>query len=227
MREKLIITIDGPAGSGKSTTAKLLAKHLTYLYLDTGAMYRAITWKAIKYEIPIEDEKRIIDLANKSVIELYNNNGQQRVLIDGIDITKEIRTIEVSKRVSSDCAILEVREALVKQQRIIGKNGGIVVEGRDVGTIVFPDADIKIYLICSIFERAKRRQTQLEKQGEKIELIELMQNIELRDQKDTTRKHSPLKKAENAIIIDTTNLTVEQQVEKILTLIEFKHTNNK
>lgn len=215
MSEKLIIAIDGPAGSGKSTTAKLLAKKLGYLYIDTGAMYRAVTLYAIKNNL-LDDEKKIIDLANQLNIELKFEDGQTKVSVNGKDVTEEIRSLEVNQNVSPVSKIEGVRKILVQKQKEMGKNGGVVMEGRDITTVVFPNADVKIYLTASIDERAKRRALEFAQKGQQVDIEQVKQNILDRDRIDSSRDVSPLKKSPDAVEIDTSNLSIEQQVEQIL-----------
>lgn len=215
MSEKLIIAIDGPAGSGKSTTAKLLAKKLGYLYIDTGAMYRAVTLYAIKNNL-LDDEKKIIDLANQLNIQLKFENGQTKVSVNGKDVTDEIRSLEVNQNVSPVSKIEGVRKILVQKQKQMGKNGGVVMEGRDITTVVFPNADVKIYLTASIDERARRRALEFAQKGQQVDIEQVKQNILERDRIDSSRDVSPLTKSPDAVEIDTSHLSIEQQVEQIL-----------
>uniref|UniRef100_A0A832G1J0 Cytidylate kinase n=1 Tax=Ignavibacterium album TaxID=591197 RepID=A0A832G1J0_9BACT len=215
MSEKLIIAIDGPAGSGKSTTAKLLAKKLGYLYIDTGAMYRAVTLYAIKNNL-LDDEKKIIDLANLLNIELKFEDGQTKVSVNGKDVTEEIRSLEVNQNVSPVSKIEGVRKILVQKQKEMGKNGGVVMEGRDITTVVFPNADVKIYLTATIDERARRRALEFAQKGQQVDIEQVKQNILDRDRIDSSRDVSPLTKSPDAVEIDTSNLSIEQQVEQIL-----------
>lgn len=213
---KIIIAIDGPAGSGKSTTARLVAQRLGYTYIDTGAMYRALTLKVIQSGIDPNDENEIAKLAENTRIELFYRNGDLKVLLDGEDVTEKIRSPQVTSLVSLVSAHPKVRETMVKKQRELGKNGGVVMDGRDIGTVVFPEADLKIFMKADVKERARRRQKEMESQGFYVELDELIKEIEERDKFDSTREVAPLKKAKDAIEIDTTNLTIEEQVEIVL-----------
>lgn len=215
MSEKLIIAIDGPAGSGKSTTAKLLAKKLGYLYIDTGAMYRAVTLYAIKNNI-LNDEKKIIELASNLNIQLEFVDGQTKVSVNGKDVTDEIRSLEVNQNVSPVSKIEGVRKILVQKQKEMGKNGGVVMEGRDITTVVFPNADVKIYLTATIDERARRRALEFAEKGQQVDIEKVKQNILERDRIDSSRDVSPLTKSPDAIEIDTSNLSIKQQVELIL-----------
>jgi len=217
---KILIAIDGPAGSGKSTTAKLVAKKLGYIYLDTGAMYRAITFKVLASHVDPSNEKEVVRLANDASIMFENVDGSLHVFLDEDDVTKEIRLEEVTKNVSLVSSYPGVREIMVEKQREIGANKGCVVDGRDIGTVVFPDADLKFYMIADIMERARRRQAELSESGTELPIVQVVYDLKERDKKDSTRETSPLKKADDAIEIDTTNLTIEEQVAKILSYVE-------
>lgn len=214
-----IIAIDGPAGSGKSTTSKLLAARLGYTYLDTGAMYRALTYYAIKNNIPFSDGEKLTKLAKILPIEFKTSSEVNKVFINGIEVTEEIRSPEVTQNASEVAAHKGVREAMVMKQQAFGKEGSIVAEGRDTTTVVFPNADVKIYLNATVEERAQRRLLDLMKIGVSTTLQELQEDIEKRDFKDSSREHSPLLKAKDAILVDTSNMTFEGQVEYIVNLI--------
>ena len=218
--KKLVIAIDGPAASGKSTTSRMLANRLGYLYIDTGAMYRAITLKMLEAKIDLEDEEKIAQLAEQTKIRLDRSNGQLRVFLDERDRTETIRRPEVTRTVSKISAIKSVREVLVREQRSMGAEGGIVIEGRDIGTVVFPDADLKIFMVADVNERARRRQKELHQQGADVPVDQLKNDILERDRKDSERHISPLRKADTAITIDTSDLTVEEQVEVIIEKIQ-------
>ncbi len=219
MSKKLIVAIDGPSGSGKSTTAKLLADQLSYLYIDTGAMYRAVTFLALKENI-IDNNALVAELAKAADINLSFVNGKTSVAVNGEDITEEIRSVEVNSKVSEISRIEAVREALVNKQRQLGNGGtGVVMEGRDIGTVVFPNADLKFFLTASIYERARRRAKEFEEKGKTIAVEEVKNNLMHRDKIDSTRDVSPLIKAADAIEIDTTDLTIGEQVGKILSVI--------
>jgi cytidylate kinase len=224
MKDKLIIAIDGPASSGKSTTAKLLAEKLGYLYIDTGAMYRTITLLALKNNI-INDEEAIVELAEKSDIQLKFENGNTLVFVNGTDVSEDIRTMEVSKYVSPVSKIEKVRKIMVEKQRAMGQNGGVVIEGRDITTVVFPEADVKIFLTASIDERARRRMKEYKSKGIDIDYEKVLENIKERDTIDSSREVSPLRKSIDAIEIDTSDLTIEQQVNIILDKIYYLLNN--
>jgi len=209
-----VVAIDGKAGSGKSTTAKGVAKKLGFFYLDTGAMYRALTLKYIQTEGNHNIDFDIINrLLRNTTIELIPVGNSTKILLDGTDVSKEIRTPEINELVSPISAIKEVREWMVERQREIAKNRNIVCEGRDMATVVFPDAPIKIFMDASIEVRAQRRQKELKESGIDISFEEILSNLGFRDEYDSSREHSPLKKAEDAIVIDTTNLTIEQEID--------------
>jgi len=214
-----IIAIDGPAGAGKSTTAKLVAQRLGYRYLDTGAMYRLLTYFALQNDISPSDSSKLTEAAQRLHIEFENRDGANHVLMNGVDVTTQIRSPDVTHHVSEVSAHREVREVIVDKQRQIGKGGSLVAEGRDTTTVVFPEADVKIYLDASVTERARRRLQDLARMGVKTSLEEQENEIRRRDEYDSQRTHSPLIKASGAFLVDTTNLTVEQQVDRILFLV--------
>ncbi|KAB8334679.1 bifunctional pantoate--beta-alanine ligase/(d)CMP kinase [Scytonema tolypothrichoides VB-61278] len=215
-----IIAIDGPAGAGKSTVARQVAAKLGLVYLDTGAMYRAVTWLVLQKGIALDDECAIAELANHCVIKLTPSQDLQtpvQVWINDIDVTQAIRTHEVTSKVSAIAAQSAVRQALLKQQQNWGKKGGLVAEGRDIGTQVFPDAEVKIFLTASVGERARRRQQDFQKQGQpEVSIEQLEKDIAERDWKDSTRKVSPLQKAADAVEIKTDGMSVSQVTEQIV-----------
>lgn len=211
---KIIIAIDGPAGSGKSTTARLLAKRLGYLYIDTGAMYRAVTLYWIRSGLPLE-LPQILKIIPSINIELKQNGDNLLTFLNGEDVSEEIRSPEVTQFVSQLSAIPAVREFLVGLQRNYGKNGGIVLDGRDIGTVVFPNAQLKIFLYADIEERVHRRVKELQEKGFDIDISKVREQILIRDKIDSSREHSPLCPAEDSILIDTTNLTIDEQVNII------------
>ena len=217
MKRKPIIAIDGPAGSGKSTVTKLIAKKLEFIYLDTGAMYRALSWFLIDQKISYEKENILEECLKKiNIVFKSNLNSDQDIFINNICVTNKIRSQKISSIVSSIASIGKVREFLVKEQRKIGDKGGLVAEGRDIGSTVFPKAEIKIYLNASINERAQRRKIELEIQGQDINFDKLKDQIKQRDLDDSTRSISPLVKAEDAVEIITDNHTPEQIADKII-----------
>jgi cytidylate kinase len=216
----MVIAIDGPAGSGKSSTAKLVAQKLGIRHLDTGAMYRAITLKCLRNGVSYRDVSSLTDCVKNTSIELTGAPPDMQVWMDGNEVTDAIRSDEVTKNVSDYCKPQVVRSELVSQQRAIGNITAVVCEGRDIGTVVFPDAELKIFMVASAEERARRRQRDFEKIGVKKTLDELIKDIEARDEKDSTREISPLRKAEGAIELDTTDLTLEEQVEYIVNKVK-------
>jgi cytidylate kinase len=215
-----VIAIDGPAGSGKSTTAKLLALRMGYVYLDTGAMYRAITLYALRNNVALNDAQVLTDAANKILIRFQAESSGNKVYLNDEDVTLAIRSQEVTASVSEVSAHPGVREAMVRQQRQIAKSGNIVAEGRDTTSVVFPKADIKIYLDASLKERARRRLLDFVRMNVDSSLDEQIHELTHRDAFDSNRKHSPLAKTGDSIVIDTTNLSVEEQVERIIKLVK-------
>ncbi|MFB3055924.1 MAG: (d)CMP kinase [Ignavibacteriaceae bacterium] len=220
MSKNLIIAIDGPAGSGKSTTAQIVAQKLGFVYIDTGAMYRAITYLAIRNNA-LGNKDKIIELAANSNIDLKFENGVTCISINREDLTNKIRTLDVNKNVSDVSKIEEVRRILVRKQRDIGsKTIGVVMEGRDIATVVFPNADIKIFLTATIDKRAKRRAKEYAENGTNIPVTEIKENLKNRDQIDSNRKVSPLVKAKDAIVVDTSYVSIEEQVNIILNKVK-------
>jgi pantoate ligase/cytidylate kinase len=214
-----IVAIDGPAGSGKSTVTRLAATALNLFYLDTGAMYRALTWLALKTGTPISDEWAIAELVSSSYLEYNLDPASKMLKINGEDVTEAIRSLEVTSRVSEMAAIPAVRQFLVEEQRRCGTTGGIIAEGRDIGTNVFPDAELKIFLTASVQERSRRRLLELKDTDRaNISLAQLEQDIALRDEKDSTREVAPLRKAADAVEIQTDNLTVAEVIDRIVGL---------
>jgi cytidylate kinase len=220
MSKGLIIAIDGPAGSGKSTSAKLIAKKLGYLYIDTGAMYRAITFLALENGV-IDDESKIIELARACSLELRYDDGEVIVLLNGRDISKEIRSSDVNSHVSDVSKISKIRKLMVEKQREMSFKGtGVVMEGRDIGTVVFPDADVKIFLTASLDTRANRRANEYFEKGTSVLVEDIKNNISNRDKIDSGRNDSPLVKAPDAMEVDTTNVTIDEQVNLILDVVK-------
>ncbi len=216
-----VIAIDGPAGSGKSTVAKGVAKKLGYLYIDTGAMYRTLTLKALKENIDIHNEGLLIKLSRNLDIKLETKNGSLKVFLDGKDVTEEIRTLSISQKVKFIARVKGVRQSMVRLQRTLTQNCiGSVLEGRDIGTVVFPDAKYKFYLDASIKERIRRRFKEFECKGINVSLADIEKDVKERDHTDKTRNVAPLKKAEDAVCIDTTSMTVEEVVIEVLNRIK-------
>ncbi|HLP16185.1 MAG TPA: (d)CMP kinase [Bacteroidota bacterium] len=219
--KKLIIAIDGPAASGKSSTAKRVARELGYIHIDTGAMYRAVALKAIRQGIDAGDIEAIGRMAASTTVRIeYDRIQTPHVLLDGEDVTDSIRLPEVSKAASAISAVPAVRELLVREQRVMGVAGGIVMDGRDIGTVVFPEAELKIFMVADVYERAVRRAMELEEKGIRADILALEREIMERDKNDSTRVHSPLKKADDAIVINTTRLTIEEQTAMILSKVK-------
>jgi CMP/dCMP kinase len=225
MTERLTIAIDGPAGSGKSTVARRVAEMLGYLYLDSGAMYRAVALKALERGIPLENDAWLEALARETHIELKAPMAEQesaglknRVFLDGREVTEEIRTGEVAQAASRLATIAGVREVLVAEQQRAGQCGGIVMEGRDIGTVVFPNAEFKIFLEASPEVRAQRRWKEHQEKGDSLTLLEVLQEVRQRDKRDQERKVSPLVKAKDAVLIDNTAMGIEETARLIVFL---------
>jgi CMP/dCMP kinase len=215
MSKKLIIAIDGPAGSGKSTSAKLVAKKLNYLYIDTGAMYRAVTLFVLRNNLMGQNDK-IIELAKSLDIVLEFIDGETKITVNGENVSKEIRSFEVNSNVSEISTIDGVRKILVKKQQEMGKDGGVVMEGRDISTVVFPNADVKIFITAGIDERAERRALEFLEKGTNIPIEKVKENLKNRDYVDSNRAASPLTKSPESIVVDTSKTTIEEQVEQII-----------
>lgn len=224
MNQPEIIAIDGPAGSGKSTIGKLVAEEFGYLYFDTGVMYRAVTFAAINKDININDEESISLLVKEIKIDIRTpiiaDGRDNDVLVNGQDVTWEIRSPEVDGNVSIVSSYPEVRTALGEQQRRIGLQGEVVMVGRDIGTVILPEADIKIYLDASIEERADRRYQELRQRGEEINFDSILAKLRERDLIDSTREIAPLKPADDAIVIDTDQLSIQQVFAKIIEIVK-------
>jgi len=215
MSKKLIIAIDGPAGSGKSTTAKLVAAKLNYTYIDTGAMYRAVTLFALRNNL-MGKTNEIIKMANELDIVLKFVDGETKITVNGSDVSKEIRSFDVNSNVSEISTIEGVRKILVKKQQQMGKDGGVVMEGRDITTVVYPNAQVKIFLTAGIDERAVRRAKEFLEKGTEVPIEKVKENLKNRDFIDSNREASPLTKTPDSIEIDTSNTTIEEQVDLIL-----------
>ena len=214
------VAIDGPASSGKSTISKLIAKENHFVYLDTGAMYRVVTLAVLKNQISLDDHRAIEQLVQTIEIGFSMQDGKQSVFMNGEDVTDEIRSVEVTRNVSAVSALKEVRTRLVHLQREIAENHSIIMDGRDIGTVVLPQAEIKIFLVASGEERAIRRFIENQEKGIEMTYEELVEDIRRRDHIDSTRKESPLKKAEDAIEIDTTTMTIDDVVKTVTALIQ-------
>jgi cytidylate kinase len=218
--KKFVIAIDGPAASGKSTTARLAAERLGYLFIDTGAMYRAMTLKVLEQGIDPSDAQRIGEIAQETRVELRREGKEARVFLDGKDVTDRIRSRGVTNAVSGVSAVQKVRDVMVREQQRLGERGGVILDGRDIGTVVFPGADLKIFMLADVGTRALRRQKEMAEQEVHVRIDELAQELRSRDRKDSERENSPLKKAGDAIVLDTSQMSIEEQVQFILTQVE-------
>ncbi len=222
MRKKagkfFIIAIDGPAGSGKSTTARKVAQRLGFFFLDSGAMYRAVTWLALENKVALNDSSALAVLAEKAVIDFRQQDGKQLIFVNGQDITRQIRLPDVTNAIAPIAANPVVRKILVEKQRVFGKLGNLVAEGRDIGTVVFPNADLKIYLNAPAKVRARRRVTELAEQGVEADFAAIYSALLLRDANDSNREHSPLRRAKGAVELDTGDLTIDEQVDRVVRL---------
>ncbi|MGM7701696.1 (d)CMP kinase [Pseudalkalibacillus sp. Hm43] len=219
MSNLMKIAIDGPAGAGKSTVAKKVADELTYVYIDTGAMYRSITLKALREGIDVRNEDALQSLLQTTKIDLQKQSDRQIVLLDDEDVTEEIRTSDVTNNVSEVAKHAEVRKEMVKRQQKLSEKHSVVMDGRDIGTHVIPNAQVKIFLIASVDERAKRRHEENVSKGMASDIEQIKKEIEQRDLLDSQREVSPLKKAVDAIEVDTTTMTIDEVVDAILTIV--------
>lgn len=222
--KKIIIAIDGNSGCGKSSTAKAIARELQYIYIDTGAMYRAVTLFFIQHDVDLQNDRDVSEALKEIDISFeYNmSSGKNETYLNGKNVEYDIRQMDVSNLVSPVSEISAVRRKLVEQQRRMGKTRGVVMDGRDIGTVVFPDAELKIFMTASLEVRAERRRLELQEKGVEVDLKEVIENLHNRDRIDSSRNDSPLKKADDAIEIDTSNLTFDEQVQKILVLVKEK-----
>ncbi len=227
MKQKITIAIDGFSSTGKSTIAKLIAKKYNYIYVDTGAMYRAVTLFAKQHNLVGENflkkDSLISNLSNISLHFKFNENlGFAEIFLNSKNVEQEIRNLEISQLVSKVAAISEVRKKLVAEQQLMGKNGGIVMDGRDIGTVVFPNADLKLFMTASADKRAKRRYKELVERGDQVRFDEILFNVQERDRLDSTRKDSPLVKADDAIEFDNSDMSIDEQFKKICVLVDEK-----
>jgi CMP/dCMP kinase len=220
--QKITIAVDGYSSCGKSTTAKRVAALLGYNYIDSGAMYRAVTLYFHQHLITISNEKEVLKALDNIHIEFRRNphDARNETFLNGQNVEDEIRKLYIANQVSEVSAIAEVRHAMVAQQRKLGKKSGVVMDGRDIGTVVFPDAELKVFMTADPLIRAQRRQIELTERGDLIDIEDIMENIKKRDLIDTTRKESPLRKADDAIDIDTSYMTLDEQVEMVCILAE-------
>jgi cytidylate kinase len=216
----MIVAIDGPSGAGKSTLAKRIAKDLRFTYLDTGAIYRALALKILRRAVDLNDTATLSAMVNDTTIDLRETNGQLQVFLDGEDVSASIRTPEVSQMASRASALAMVRHRLLDLQRALGRRGNVVAEGRDIGTVVFPDAQVKIFLNASIEERARRRCEELHAAGRAVSLNETIREMEERDKRDSERDLAPLRKADDAVALDSSGLTADGVAEMVLQLIK-------
>ncbi len=216
--KKLIIAIDGPVGSGKSTVARRVAQLLNYVYIDTGAMYRAVALKALRNGVSVEVTDDLVTLAGDSKIDLRAQAGTQQVFLDGEDVTSEIRSSEISQAASKVATVSGVRHVLVTEQRRAGHKGGVVMEGRDIGTVVFPDAELKIFLTASAEVRAERRWHEHQQNGDAIDLARMLEEIRERDKRDRERATSPLMQAADAVLVDSTAMDAGEVARLIVML---------
>jgi len=218
----LIVAIDGPSGAGKSTLAKRLARELGFTYLDTGAMYRALALKILRQGLDLADDAKLAALVGSTEIDLVERGGKLEVLLDGLDVSGLIRTPEVSQVASKASAFPVVRKRMAELQRALGQKGSVVAEGRDIGTVIFPEAEVKVYLNATVEERAHRRYEELRKAGSDVSLEETVREMEERDKRDSERDLAPLRKAEDAVAIDSSALTADAVAEQVMRAIKQK-----
>jgi len=216
----LIIAIDGPSGAGKSTLAKRLAKELQFIYLDTGAMYRALALKVLRQGVDLADDARLEELIAETEIDLQESHGKLEVLLDGEEVAAQIRTPEVSQMASKVSALRVVRSRMLELQRMMGKRGSVVAEGRDIGTVIFPEAEVKVFLDASVGERARRRYDELKAAGRVVDLDETRREIEERDKRDSERDVAPLRKADDALTIDSSSVNADEVAARVLARIQ-------
>ena len=219
------IAIDGPSGTGKSTTAKILAKDLSFIYIDTGAMYRAVGLYCYRNNIDIDNEEDVVKSLDNIKINIFYKDGNQEIELNGEIVSKEIREYHISKCASVVSQYKEVRERLVALQQELAKKNSVIMDGRDIGTVVLPDADLKIYLVASDDVRAERRYKELIEKGQDVDLEKIKEELKERDFRDSNRENSPLKQAEDAILLDNSKMTIEEVVEKVKQLFNEKVGN--
>ncbi|MCK4312910.1 MAG: (d)CMP kinase [Candidatus Cloacimonetes bacterium] len=220
MNRKYVIAIDGPGASGKSTTAKLLAKKLKYIYIDTGAMYRACGLRSLEMNIDLNNRKKLKNMLDHTEIQIKYSQAGNKIILNGKDVTSRIRESDITKLSSKIARIEMVRTKMVELQRDIGKNGGVIMDGRDIGTVVFPDADFKFFIIADVKTRALRRWKEAKEKGEDIPIKDIEKELIWRDRNDSLREISPLKQADDAILVDTGNMTIEEQTNYIFDIIK-------
>jgi cytidylate kinase len=219
LKRELIIAIDGPSGSGKSTLSRLLAAALNYVNIDTGAMYRSVGLAAHQGGVDPEDAQALAELCERITIEFVRNGTAERVLLNGADVSEAIRTPEMSMMASRVSACPAVREAMGRLQQAMGEQGGVVLEGRDIGTVVFPQAEVKFFLLANAAERGRRRFEELRAKGLQVDLQQTIDEVEQRDAADSNRQHAPLVQADDALAIDTTTMTIDQVLQKMLEVV--------
>jgi cytidylate kinase len=221
MKKKgLVIALDGPSGAGKSTLARLLAQKLGYIYIDTGAMYRAIGWKAKQEGIDPSDEQKLAELCLRTEVLIMNDNGDPRVSVDGRDVSGEIRTPEMGMMASAVSKSPAVRARLLTLQRELGSNGGVVMDGRDIGTVVFPGAEVKFFLDANSEERGRRRYLELKEKGMDVDLAQITKEIQDRDKQDSCRALAPLRKADDAVLLDSTDMSIDDVLATMLSSVK-------
>lgn len=227
--KKIVIAIDGYSACGKSTTAKAVAVILGYTYIDSGAMYRAVTLYFQRHHVSLTNKKEVVKALENIDITFHNNEktGMAETFLNGLNVENEIRKMYISENVSQVSCITEVRQAMVAQQRKLGKKKGVVMDGRDIGTVVFADAELKVFMEADIYIRAGRRQEELFEQGQLVDLSQIIANLKKRDHIDSTREESPLRKADDALVLDTTFMTLEEQVDEVVNQALSKILNDK
>ena len=221
-RDKLIIAIDGPSAAGKTSAARTLAKRLGYIYLDSGALYRAIAWKVSQSGTEPKEHPRLADLLSKTEVRVKALGDDFRVWVDDLDVTPQLRAPAISRLASQVSSIPAVREKLLQVQRQLGSQGGVVVEGRDIGTVVFPSADLKFYLDAKLQVRGDRRYQELRAMGHPVEKENVLEEVKIRDEKDSEREIAPLRKAKDAVVLDSTSMTLDEVVDRMMTEVQRK-----